>query len=409
MRTVVKTRIVFASLPVFSLMAFGAFAQTAPTPPDQPAAASAPASAAMTTPAMSASIVANPNPTSFDLGPLLGTVHVTGAVSGIGQWQDNVAPGDKGTQADLSNAQLFIQKTDGLVQYYIQVGAYSIPDLGAPYVPMSRVDNSLWGNLPQAYLKIAPSDSFSLEIGKLPTLIGAEYTFSFENLNVERGLLWNQEPAVSRGIQANYTTGPLAVSVSWNDGDYSDRFNWISGLATYTLDPENTVAIAAAGNLGHTDTSTFATPGAQNNETVLNLLYTHSEGPWTFNPYFQYTSVPALKAFGYGEEASSYGFAMLVNYSFDADSPLAWFSLPARLEYIATTGKLANGAANLLYGPGSDAWSFTITPTYQYKVFFARGELSYVAAGGTRPGFALGPNFGSTAQTRLMLETGIVF
>jgi len=28
---------------------------------------------------------------------------------------------------------------------------------------------------------------------KLPTLIGAEYTFTFENMNIERGLLWNQE------------------------------------------------------------------------------------------------------------------------------------------------------------------------------------------------------------------------
>ena len=59
--------------------------------------------------------------------------------------------------------------------------------------------------MPQAFLKIVPTDNFSIQAGKLPTLIGAEYTFSFENFNIERGLLWNQEPAVSRGVQANYT------------------------------------------------------------------------------------------------------------------------------------------------------------------------------------------------------------
>ena len=52
---------------------------------------------------------------------------------------------------------------------------------------------------------------FSIEVGALPTLIGDEYTFSFENLNIERGILWGAEPAVSRGVQANFTTGPLAA------------------------------------------------------------------------------------------------------------------------------------------------------------------------------------------------------
>ncbi len=61
--------------------------------------------------------------------------------------------------------------------------------------------------------------------GKLPTLIGAEYTFTFENMNIERGLLWNQENAVNRGVQANFTSGPVAVSVSWNDGFYPNRYN----------------------------------------------------------------------------------------------------------------------------------------------------------------------------------------
>ena len=37
--------------------------------------------------------------------------------------------------------------------------------------------------------------------------MGAEYTFTFQNMNIERGLLWNQETAVNRGIQVNQALG----------------------------------------------------------------------------------------------------------------------------------------------------------------------------------------------------------
>ena len=50
----------------------------------------------------------------------------------------------------------------------------------------------LYGPLPVDYVKLVKGN-FNVEIGELPTLIGAEYTFSFENMNVERGLLWDQE------------------------------------------------------------------------------------------------------------------------------------------------------------------------------------------------------------------------
>jgi len=377
--------------------------------PAEAAAPAAPTSAAMTTPAMSASIAANATPMSFDLGSILGKVYVTGAVTGIGIWQDKVNPGDRSIQADLSNGQVFIQKTDGILQYYVQAGAYTIPDLGAAYLPVGKAASSTFGNLPMAYVKLAPTDTFSVEVGKLPTLIGAEYTFSFENLNIERGLLWNQEPAISRGVQANYTVGPVALSVSLNDGLYSNRFNWVSGLATWTIDSANTLAVDAGANLGHTGTNTYVTPAAQNNEAIFNVMYTYTSGPWTLNPYFQYTTVSTNQSLGFTQQADSYGFALLANYAFDSGGTLAGLSLPARVEYISTSGSLSKGAPNLLFGPGSDAWSFTITPTYQSNVFFARGEFSYVTASSTIPGFALGPTLGSPSQTRLLLETGIVF
>ena len=66
-------------------------------------------------------------------------------------------------------------------------------------------------------------------------------------------------------------------------------------------------------------------------------------------------------------------------------------------------------ATNLLYGPGSAAWSLTFTPTYQHGVFYARGEASYTAALDAAPGDTFGRSLDTSSQARLMLETGVVF
>jgi hypothetical protein len=155
--------------------------------------------------------------------------------------------------------------------------------------------------------------------------------------------------------------------------------------------------------------STLATPLFQNNETMLNLIYTYNTTPFTITPYFQFTHVPAASSLGAFTAASTYGGAILANYSFGDESSLPGFSVPLRFEYIASTGTLANGAPNLLYGPGSNAWSITLTPTYQYKIFFARAEFSHVGANSTTPGLAFGRDGMNTTQTRVLLETGILF
>ena len=386
--------------------AFGAanLASAADLTPTSPVAApAAPTSNAMTTPAMAFPLVANPNPTNFDAGPF-GKIYVTGVVSGLGLVQDNVVPGDRDSQVDLSNGQVFIQNTTGPVQFFLQAGVYSLPALGTPYIRAESAVGDFFGPVPQAFVKFVPNSSFSIEAGKLPTLIGAEYTFTFENANIERGLLWNQEPAVSRGVQANYTTGPVAFSLSLNDGYYSNKYNWLSGSATYTINSSNTLEFAAAGNFGSTNVNTLATPLAQDNSSIYNLIYTYTSGPVTLQPYLQYNHVPQNVSLGLMHEASTYGAALLANYNIAPH-----YNLAGRVEYIESTGNVANGAPNLLYGPGSKAVSFTITPTYQYKIFFARAELSYVKAMDVTPGFAFGHTGVQTSQLRGLLEGGIIF
>jgi len=357
---------------------------------------------------MAGPLAAISKPNLVDVGPL-GSVFITGVVSGFAQWQNNVVPGDRSNQADLSNAQVFLNKPTGLVQYFIQAGSYSLPDIGTPYLRAGKATDAFYEPLSQGYIKLAPNDNFSIMAGKLPTLIGAEYTFSFENKNVERGLLWNQENAVNRGVQVNYTAGPVALSASVNDGFYSNLYSWAWLSATWTIDKADTLAIIGGGNTKHTSVSTFATPALLNNEQIYNIIYTRTSGAWTLQPYVQYTRVPAIPEIASFHEASTFGVALLTNYTFDAKSSLNGFSLPFRVEYITSTGSVANGAPNLLYGPGSKAWSVTLTPTYQNNALFARAEFSYVGTKDTTVGLVFGSDGNATSQSRAMLEVGFMF
>jgi hypothetical protein len=134
----------------------------------------------------------------------------------------------------------------------------------------------------------------SILIGELPTLIGAEYTFSFENMNIERGLLWNQETAISRGIQLNQTMGKyLTASFSWNDGFYSNRYTWLSGSLTYTKGP-HALSFVAGGNFNEKNYFTTATP-IQNDGSIYNVIYTFTKGPGSFNPTFSTPMFPPTR------------------------------------------------------------------------------------------------------------------
>ena len=356
-------------------------------------------SAATTLPGMSGPLTLNPEPLKF------GDIYVSGVVSGLVQFQNNVFRGDKPLQADLSNGQIFIQKNSGLIQFFVEVGAYSQPDIGVPYLRSSLSAAAFYGVIPQVYLEIAPTDHLSFLIGKLPAFLGAEYTFSFENMNIQRGLLWDQSNSVNRGVQVNYTAGPVVFALSYNDGFYSNKYNWLSGSVTYAVNSTNALALIGVGSLSRTNISSTATPLYQDNEQGYNLIYTHNSGSFTIQPYLQYTEVPKAALLNTSQNAATYGAALLVNYSV----PHSGFSLPVRVEYITSTGNAAQGAPSLIYGAGSKAWSATITPTYQYKRVFVRGELSYVKANNITDGSAFGPLGNDDSQSRVLIETGFIF
>ena len=366
--------------------------------------------APLSSPSFSGSLSPNQNPASVD-GGMLGTIYITGQLSGLGMLQSNTtpAPGNTGALADISNAQLEIQTTSGPLQFYVQAGAYTLPSLGTPYLRSGQTIDQLYGPVPVAYGKAVLNPDWNVIAGSLPTLIGAESTFTFQNINIERGLLWNQEPAISRGVQINYSHGAVNAALSLNDGFYSGTYSWLSGSFSYAFNDSSTLSFVGAGNMSPTRESSFATPVAQNNSSIFNLIYTFTKGSLTLNPYLQFTYVGRDESLGIDRSAETYGAAFLVKYAITGD-----FSLGARAEYLKSSGGDCGAdptcsPTNLLYGPNSDAWSVTLTPTYQHGVFFARAELSYGRIGQLSPGFGFGSSSNAPDQVRGLVETGVLF
>jgi len=383
---------------VFLQVALGQDATTA-QPSDQPRPAQT-TPAPLPAPAITGPLTNLP-PAVFDAGPF-GNIAVNGFLTGLGMAQTNPVPGDDNTHAALSNGQVVLQKTDGWFQFYVQAGAYNIPTLGVPFLATDKTITDLYGPVPVAFLKLQAAKNTSILIGALPTLMGAEYTFTFENMNINRGLLWVQENAVNRGVQVNQTVGKFTASLSWNDGYYSNRYSWMSGSLTYTNGPHS-IAFVGMGNLGETRYQTLATP-VQNNGAMYAAIYTYTKGAWVVQPYYQYSEVPTNPRVGVLKGATTNGGAILVSHAFKHG-----FSLPARWEYIASSGKASGGAVNLIFGPGSAGTSITVTPTFQRGGFFVRGDLAWVHAIDYTPGAVFGPLGNEPNQFRATGEIGSIF
>jgi hypothetical protein len=388
-------------------------AQTpAPSPASssaQPAAqAPAPAAPAEAAPApLSTFVLTGPlqwlPPATFDAGPF-GKLSVNGIVTGFAVGQNNPVPGDDTKEATLSNGQIFIQKADGKFQWYVQAGEYTMPTLGSSYLDAQDTVKDFYGPVPVAFAKIATGKTTTWLIGALPTLMGAESTFTYQNFDIERGVLWAQENAVNHGIQVNQTLGKyLTASFSWNDGYYSNRYSWLSGSLTFTKGA-NTLVYDGMGNLDETAFQTLATP-VQNNSVMHVVIYTYTKGSWIASAYYQYSDVPTNSAVGVAKGATTNGFAAYLSKSFKSG-----FSLPGRFEYITQSGALDGPDVNLLgFGPGSSATTFTVTPTYQKGGFYFRSDFAVVHAMNYTPGFVFGPLGSDATQFRAVGEFGFIF
>jgi hypothetical protein len=339
-----------------------------------------------------------------------GVIKYSAVASAIGMSQSNPIVGDTHKFLDISNAQVILQKDSGALQFYLQTGFYSTPSLGTSYQRSYVQTKDSFGIFPLAYLSVPLGEGFKLSAGKLNSFGGYENTFSYQNINIDRGLLWNQTSNVSKGLELLYEDKQLTAAVTWNDGFYSNQLSWMGASLGYQLNQSSTVNLSWTGSIKPNALNNFVTPVAQNNSQIFNAIYTYKTDNWFFAPNLQYTYVPSNSAIGILSSAQTIGASVLANYRMiNSGNSGGAVSLPFRFEYISANGRGNSDSPNLLYGAGSSAWSATVTPTYQWKQLFVRAELSYVKLINMVSGLGFGQSTNVDNQTRLMFETGILY
>src|SRR5262249_15548838 len=135
-----------------------------------------------------------------------------------------------------------------------------------------------------------------------------------------------------------------------------------------------------------------------NSGEVYDLIYTHTSGPWTISPYLQINTQNNLANFG--GNGTMIGGAVLTSYAIDDNWKVAG---PPRYNSADKKGEPQSAD----HRPRSNAFTLTLTPSYQWKWLYARADVSYVTLGGGGVGF--GAAYNKSDQVRGMLEIGGLF
>lgn len=318
---------------------------------------------------------------------------------------DTVDGADTGSRTDYSNILAAVTRTTGRFRFSATVGAYAFPVVGQTLNPTFKAgaNTDIYGIVPVAFVQFVPDSRWTFSAGKLPTLIGQENVFTFQNANVQRGLLWSTETTISRGIRATYAQGKFTGNLEFNDGFYSGRLNTLEGAAQWAASDATMATFAFVlppANAGPNPTASIA------NKREGALMVTQHFGKLALTPYLQWIDSPANAALGFAHERA-FGAVMIADYTFGA----AW-SVGARFESLADRSAPSDPAANadlVGYGPGSKATTWTLTPAFRTANTTIRLELSSVALGAFSPGFGFGTGGMSGSQARYGLEVGTQF
>jgi hypothetical protein len=331
---------------------------------------------------------------------LLGSVQLSYAVSGLG----NRASGESSQSLmhGFSNAQLILQRKVGALGYHLQAGQYILPNLAEPIAKSSDV-NQAYGWIPHAYASYALDAQWSLIAGKLLSMPGYENPFTYQNQNIQRGILERHNNTISRGIQLNYKTQQQSFFVSVNDGFYSGQYTWLGVGGSHQHDAHNASSLMWGGARRLNPANSAVTPLLQNNSQIVNVSHTLALAQWSFTPYYQWTVAPANEATKLTVPLRTLGFAAIVNYRMsqqvDVLDRMWQVNFPLRLESLrSSSGSTLNHAEVLAF---TNARSLTFTPTFQAGQYFLRTEISRTQA--ARADF-----FNMSSPTRILLEVGLL-
>ncbi len=319
---------------------------------------------------------------------------------------DTASGADLTSRTQLSNALLTVNATSGKLHFTAVAGAYAFPVVGAAINPtfQPQANTNLYGYLPNAYVQYAPNANWTISVGKLPTLLGQENGFNFQNPDIQRGLVWNMEPVVSRGVRVAYTGAQVSAALEYNDGFYSGTHRAFEGLLGWN--PTSSRSLQFIFIIPDANTPSNATAFIAN-KREYDLMYTQQLGKLQLLPYALWVQSPASSALGYAKNQSAFGAVLMASYAFNGT-----LSLSGRVETLADSSSTSDFTFNsdlVGYGPGSSATTFTLTPAYKTAHLFARGEWSHVAANNVFPSLGFGAAGLRTSQTRLGLEVGAQF
>ena len=296
---------------------------------------------------------------------------------------------------DLSNALLTLTKNTGTIRGAATVGAYALPVVGFALSSTTQpgTNTELYSVLPIAYLSYVPNVHVTLSTGKLPSLFGQENAFTTQNVNIQRGLLWNAETTVDRGVRVAYANGKVSATLGYDDGFYAGNTGRaVEALVGYAFDSTTSIQLAAIVPGRATPPNATASVA---NKRELDVMFSRTMGRLTLSPYILAVTSPSSPALGYTSAENALGAALIAQY---AIAPL--YSCGFRFETFANHSAVGDTSTNadlVGFGPGSRATTWTVTPAYRSNLFLARVEYSRVYAND------------AAAQSRLLFEAGVVF
>jgi len=327
----------------------------------------------------------------------IGTINVNGALT-VYTIHSNNKTDDKKTRYDVGSAIISLSKPAEPLGFTLIGGAYAFPVVG---LALSKTSEStdLFSPIPVAYVEYSPIKGLSIQAGKLPTIIGYESALTYQNNNIQRGLVWNMQPVINNGVRLTYSIDPFFVKLGVNDGFYnlSTTDPKPALEASLGLTPIKDGSIALNVILPDKDSRpNKTTADGSTNKREINLVASYTLDRLSLGADLLYVEAPRSNRAGVLEKAKASGVALHLSYD------LKPFKLSGRVEYVKDNSDA--GEVDLVgLGDGNKGLTFTVTPAYTHGPLFLRGELSYVKA--DQP-FTVN---GKKDQTRVGVEVGFMF
>jgi hypothetical protein len=335
-----------------------------------------------------ANAMSGPTAIQIDGGPL-GPLQISGGADGYLYYVNPVAGGED-TGADVANALIELQKTDGELQFTIEVGSNGgAIGLGTGSRPgQTSITTFDTGPLYAGYITVAPSGTpFTISAGQIGSLEGYESGIDWNNPSQIVTDIFEVQNSQSRGVSGNFTQGPISATVTFGDGFDTGVWNFIQGLLTYTINATNSASLYVAGDLGRTGNAARIYGGG-------------SVG--SYGTYYVNSDMIG------SHQTWNAGAALFGNYSLSSTSP---YSIGGWVEYFDSHTSPFD-QANWFAGPNSEGVGVAVSPTWQYKDLFARVNAGYLyLLRNTTAGFKYGYGTSGTGRNTVdaTLEGGLLF